>query len=330
MLEDACRFLKAHQGVATELKTFRHDLRKMWTHRADDLLQARNVATDEGRMVEAADEYTRKNEAHILKANFSRAEESMRVLEEFSKMESASQAKHCEKMRYRLYQLEKIMSASNQPYPQNSLYVLITKSLCAGDPLEIIEQTCRGGADVIQLREKNMEDGAFLEWIREAKKVTDRYDIPLIVNDRIHLAILADVAGVHMGQGDLSTKDARKLLKPHQWLGRSTHCMDQASRAASEGVDYIGVGPLFLTQTKEHRHSVGVKYLGEVEENLNLPYVGIGAVNREHWDEIMAAKPSGLAICTAIIGHEDPEGETKFYKESLKKSWAVHKSGPRK
>jgi thiamine-phosphate pyrophosphorylase len=315
--------------MATELKSFRHALRQMWANKGQQLLQSRNVTTDEGQYVEAKDEYRRESEDHIIKANVSRAQEAMRVLEEFSKMESTSQAKDCEKMRYRLYELEKTLMSERPSYPKKALYILITKSLCLGAPLDILEQVCLGGADVVQLREKEMEDGEFLKWIREAKEVTDRHGIPLIVNDRIHLAILSDAAGVHMGQGDLSTKDARSLLKPSQWLGRSTHGMEEASQAEEEGADYIGVGPLFLTNTKRHRVSVGVKYLRDVEANLDIPYVGIGAVNREHWDEILAAKPRGLAICTAIIGHENPEDETRYYKTSLEASWGRHESGPR-
>jgi thiamine-phosphate pyrophosphorylase len=165
-----------------------------------------------------------------------------------------------------------------------------------------------------------MEDGAFLMWIREVKAITDTYDVPLIINDRIHLALLTGAQGVHMGQGDLPTAEAKRLLAPWQWLGRSTHGMHQAQPAVEEGLDYLGVGPLYLTQTKEHREAVGLGYMRQVEDELDIPYVGIGAVNRKNLPAILVEKPTGLAICTAIIGHDDPKGETAFYLEQMKQA----------
>jgi thiamine-phosphate pyrophosphorylase len=325
VIEDLCRFSLSLQVQATKLKGLRHDVKAVWGSLDSQLLESRDVMGDEGRVVQANGEYRRESIRDILRANFCRAQESMRSLEEISKLILPSQAEVLEKMRYELYDLEQDIRKnmeSQYSYPKQHLYVLVTKKLCKLDPVEVLEAACRGGADVIQLREKQMEDGEFLDWIRQAKAICDRYKVPLIVNDRIHLAVLSDAAGVHMGQGDLKTSDARALLKEGQWLGRSTHGMDQASTAASEGVDYIGVGPLYLTQTKEHRHAVGLQYLKDVDEKLDIPYVGIGAVNREHWDEILTCKPSGLAICTAIIGHEDPEEETRFYKKGLESIWS--------
>lgn len=326
VIEDLCRFMLRDQRSATQLKEHRHALRSMWGELQEELIAARDVGTDRGFEATAEGEYERANVYGIAKANFCRAEESMRVLEEFAKMTHATKSKRCERIRYQLYQLEKNILEQilkkHKTYPAQALYVLVTQKWCKKDPLEVVEAICRGGADVIQLREKDMEDGEFLDWVRKVKEVTDAHDVPLIVNDRVHLVLLSGAQGVHLGQGDLKTSDARQLMGEDRWIGRSTHGIDQAEQAQAEGVDYIGVGPLFLTQTKEHRCAVGVKYLEEVENKCQVPYVGIGAVNRENWDEIMVAKPKGLAICTAIIGHEDPEGETRFYKSALERVWA--------
>jgi thiamine-phosphate pyrophosphorylase len=328
VLEDACRFCGDRQVLATELKNMRHDLRSIWAESTALCLENRDLASDEGKTVEACGEYSRSNLAEIMTSNVKRVQEALRSLEEFSKCESPDKARQLEALRYRSYDLEQKLHFY-RPFPWPCLNVLITQSLCKLPPLEVLEQTCAAGASLVQLREKKMEDGEFLDWIFQAKEVADRYKTPLIVNDRIQLVQITGVAGVHLGQGDLPTKYARSLLKAGQWIGRSTHCIEQARQAQLEGADYIGVGPLYLTQTKEHRHAVGTPYLQQVKTELKVPYVGIGAVNREHLPEILAVNPEGLAICTAVIGHDEPGQETAFYRNVLAEITTSSKHGTR-
>lgn len=312
VLEDLYRFEWRRQDEATLLKNWRHELAGAFAHERRVL--SRNGLQDHGRQVETESEVSRENLAALAGANFSRVQQSLRVLEEASKVEGGSYGL-CEKVRYAVYDLEARCWA--KPFPERGLYVLVTRELCRRDPEDVLRISCEKGAAVIQLREKSMEDGAFLDWMHRAKEIADETGTPLIVNDRVHLLQLADFAGVHMGQGDLQTSDARKLMRPWQWLGRSTHAIDQALQAEAEGVDYIGVGPLYLTQTKEHRHAVGLSYLREVNEQVKVPYVGIGSVNREHIDEIMVEEPKGLAICTGIISADDPAKEMDFFMTKM-------------
>ena len=319
VLEDACRFIYGRQALATEFKTLRHELRNLWNGASEECITQRDVGADEGREVEGLREYARENVREIVISNSKRVQEALRSLEEFYKCESGETARQVEAIRYRCYHLEQTLLVARK-FPWPCINVLLTKSLCALPPLEVLEQVCASGADVLQLREKEMEDGAFLDWIFAAKEVADRFQVPIIVNDRLHLVQITNVAGVHLGQGDVPTAYARPLLQPGQWLGRSTHNIHQARQAQNEKVDYIGVGPLYLTQTKVHRSAVGLSYLMEVQSEMRIPYVGIGAVNREHLQEILSVKPRGLAICSAVIGHAQPGNETAFYKQALKNS----------
>ena len=304
--KEAVEFFKSKRH---ELATIFKDLK---------LEKSRDVASDSGTSIEGSVEYQRQDIRDVLQSNYKRCQQSLRALEEASKIDSADKAKALESMRYLIYEWE-AKSLCLKPFPNKCLYVLITKKLCKLDPGTVLKQVCDGGASVIQLREKEMEDGEFLRWIEKAQEIADPYDIPLIVNDRVHLVQLTGVQGVHMGQGDLDTKDARALLKPWQWLGRSTHELKQAQQAESEGVDYIGVGPLFPTQTKLHREAVGLKYMQEVNEKTNIPYVGIGSVNEETFPEILKYDPRGLAICTGVIASGSPKESTQVFLKQLVK-----------
>lgn len=317
VLEDIWRFKDDRQDLATEVKTLRHDLSAAFSHSKEALHLDRDLDSDQGKSVDVSGEYSRSSCLEVLQRNASRVKESLRVLEEISKtVFDPDLCKVIEGLRYRFYRLEE-SSQGWGPYPERSLYVLITQELCSLPPKEVLEACCAEGATVIQLREKEMEDGVMLDWILEAKEVSDRYRVPLIVNDRVHLVALSGVAGVHFGQGDLKTSDGRQLMKSWQWLGRSTHAIEEAKMAESEGADYIGVGPLFLTKTKEHREAVGVEYLSKVQRECQVPYVGIGSVNRETLPEILACEPTGLAICTGVISSRDPGGELRYYKEQM-------------
>lgn len=315
VLEDTFRFVMKNDEGASACKELRHKLGQMMEAGLSEALKGRDVAGDSGRAREGKGEYQR-DLMSLLKANFKRAEQCCRVLEEVSKLGDEKLARGFEAMRYEIYQLEQDVLA-RRVFPEKALYVLMTKSLCTKSPEDVLKMTLDGGADVIQLREKEMEDGEFLSWIESAMSVTDKYHVPLIVNDRIHLVQLSGAQGVHLGQGDLPTERARALLTPQQWIGRSTHVLNEAQDAESQGVDYIGVGPLFPTNTKIHRSAVGLDYVDQVNASTSVPYVAIGAVNRHSLEEVLEHHPRGVAICTGIISAEDPYAETCFFKGRL-------------
>jgi len=315
VVEDLLRFDSLKTGVSKKIKSLRHEITAQVEKMS--LIENRKAQNDAGRLVTEKAEYDRSNIIGIYRANFKRAQEACRVIEEVSKLNSISLAKYFESLRYKLYDIEQEVVKVTE-FPSQCLYALVTKSLCKKDPLDIVKMIRDGGADILQLREKEMEDGDFFEWSASVVKELKGSDTKLIINDRVHIAQLLDVQGVHLGQGDLPLKEVRKILKPWQWVGRSTSAIEVAQQAEEEGHDYIGVGPLFLTPTKKHRKAVGLEYIKEVNKSCGIPYVAIGAVNRNSVDEILKFKPRGIAICTGIIASEDPLAETKYFKQKIK------------
>lgn len=317
VVEEAFRFAADHAGASARLKAQRHRLQGI-EERLDRrvLLAARRADEDVGRHIEEATEGIRRDLGDVLQANLKRAQEACRVLEEYGKLAAGDFAAAMKEMRFELYEIEqRALLARRFPHP--CLYVLLTRALCRRDPRDVARLCADGGAHALQLREKDMEDGRFLDWIREVRNFLTGSGVLLIVNDRAHLARLAEADGAHLGQGDLRTPEARAVLGFGRFLGRSTHGLEQARVALGEGVDYIGVGPLFPTKTKEHAAAVGLDYLKQVQQQIPLPYVAIGSVNRASLDQVLACQPSGIAICSAIISADDPQTETRFYRERL-------------
>ncbi len=314
-IEDQLRFSNASPAVFAKLKNFRHDLQDILPP-ADDLLANRHVEADAGTEISTEHELCRMSVQQILYANFKRVQESLRSLEEQMKLIDSKKSKQLEALRYQSYVMEQDICLPVQ-FPQPCLYVILTQSLCTLSPRDVLKQICDAGVDIIQIREKNMEDGEFLEWTQQVLEISEGSPTKIVINDRIHIAMLCDVHGVHLGQGDLPTVAARKLLGKSKWIGRSTHDLHEALRAQGEGIDYIGVGPIYPTKTKEHRQAVGLAYLQQVQEQIELPYVAIGSVNRTTLSSITTHKPNGIAICTGIISDSQPYHEAVFYKSWL-------------
>lgn len=317
VLEDILRYGCDEKQACAKIKSIRHQLRLISErHGLVRLLDSRGSDRDVGKALKEKGEMGREDIYQVWMANMKRAQEAARVLEEFFKIDAQSQSAIIKSMRYQLYELEK-KYFQKRVFGDRVLYVLITQSLCRKNPMDVVKACMDAGADWIQLREKEMEDAEFLKWIEKVQRVMKDRAHRLIINDRISLARLSHAGGVHLGQGDLSTRQARELLYFDQLLGRSTHNISQARRAAGEKVDYIGVGPIFPTLTKQHRRAVGMKYLEAVKKINNLAYVGIGSINRATIEQVLEHRPTGVAICTGIISARDPAKECRFFRRKL-------------
>ena len=188
------------------------------------------------------------------------------------------------------------------------LYVIIDPTACGGrDPADVAARAIRGGADVIQLRDKHATGRSLLEAARRLLDITRPAHIPLIINDRADIAHAAQADGVHLGQADLPLKAAREILGPERIIGRSTHSLEQAIAAEQDGADYIGVGPIFSTPTKPDYQSVGIDLIREVASRIRIPYVCIGGINTGNAPQLRAAGARCLAVVRAVCGAEDPQ-----------------------
>lgn len=187
-----------------------------------------------------------------------------------------------------------------------TLYLCTDRELMTAPTLEkAIEDAIKGGCTVIQLREKYCTSREFYNLALSVKKITDYYEVPLIINDRIDIAIAADASGVHLGQKDLPSDVARKLLGEEKIIGVSANNLQMAVKAESDGADYIGVGALFTTNTKNDTKPVSVKQLKEICSAVKIPVVAIGGINHSNIHLLKDTGINGVAVISAVIGSED-------------------------
>lgn len=207
----------------------------------------------------------------------------------------------------------------NQDY---TLYLVTDQKAMSTETLdEAVEQAIRGGCTMVQLRESYRSDKELCQISSEIKKITDTYEVPLIINNRIDIALATDAAGVHVGQGDLSPKKARELLGKDKILGVSVTCLEEAQKAVEAGADYLGVGAMFATNTKQDAKLVSMEELEKIRKEVSIPIVVIGGINKENAGTFNKMGVDGLAVVSAIIGQPDirqaaKELKSAFYMEN--------------
>jgi len=174
--------------------------------------------------------------------------------------------------------------------------------------LEVVEEMIRGGVTTIQYREKKHQKGVGEMYVecQQIRELTRKHGITFIINDHVDLALLVDADGVHVGQEDLPVEAVRRLIGDDKIIGLSTHSPEQMARAVEIGADYIGVGPIFATQTKENVcDAVGLQYLDYVTENCTIPFVAIGGIKEHNISEIVSRGAKSICLVTEIVGSED-------------------------
>ena len=199
------------------------------------------------------------------------------------------------------------------------LYVLVTSDLCEAGPIETAERAIEGGADVIQMREKGLSDRELLALAGEYRRLCTSTGTLFVVNDRPDVARLCNADGVHLGQDDLPAAAAREVLLPHQFIGVSTHCMEQARAAARDGADYLGVGPVYPTETKGYTKGVGTEYVAAVAGELALPFVALGGITPARAVEVARAGAPAVAVCSAVIAAQDIAAAARAIRTAVEK-----------
>lgn len=200
--------------------------------------------------------------------------------------------------------------------------ILVTdRELCLGRPLEkIVEAAVRGGVTCVQLREKNLPSRAFLETARSMKAILSDWSVPLIINDRVDIALAAGADGVHLGQGDMPVSNARRILGADAVIGLSVETMDQASEAETGDVDYLGVSPVFATPTKTDTHMPwGLGGLRRLRKATNHILVAIGGINSDNAAQVLEVGADGLAVVSAICSAADPESASRSMRDAVER-----------
>ena len=196
-----------------------------------------------------------------------------------------------------------------------SLYLVTDNSDDVEKFLNTIEEGIKGGVSVVQIREKTAETLDFYNLALKVKEITAKYNVPLIINDRVDVALAIDADGVHVGQSDMPCDVTRKLIGNDKILGVSAATIEEAKKAEKDGADYIGTGAVFPTATKDDAPSITKQDLKDVVESINIPVVAIGGITLENAHELTDTGIAGLSVVSAIMSSENPK---KSSEELLK------------
>lgn len=184
--------------------------------------------------------------------------------------------------------------------------------------IEYSTELLLGGAKILQYREKNKRKGEILKEALELKKLTTKFNALFIINDYIDIALLVDADGVHLGQKDLPLKEARKLLGENKIIGISANTFEEAKEAELNGADYIGVGPIFSTQTKKDADlPTGTKLLTKIKENLSIPFTAIGGIKLSNLDEVLKTGTTSICLVSELLSAPNTFEITKKINDKI-------------
>jgi thiamine-phosphate pyrophosphorylase len=257
----------------------------------------------------------------IVAANARRVTESLRVLEELAKLpDSKLDPNGFKRARFAIYTIERELMGRVLRREKRiaGLYVIIDPELLGEkDEVATCQQAIRGGARVIQLRDKKRDKAEVLTSARRLKETCGRSNVPLIVNDYLDITIAADADGVHLGKCDLPVAEARRLLPIDKLIGRSTKTVAQAKQAENDGADYIAVGSIYPTTSKEKFTVVGLERLRQIREAVALPIVAIGGINADNVGDVVAAGADAVAVISAVLEANDVENAARSLAQRM-------------
>jgi thiamine-phosphate pyrophosphorylase len=302
VIEEWCRFGLNDIELAGLCKQLRQELGS-WHQ--EDFRLARDTPADVGTEITHAQEETRSNITAVLQANLSRVQEALRVLEEYGKLSNPAMGTACKHMRYQVYALESqlLLHARRQRLQDIYLYLVTSPT---DKLIETVEAALQGGVRLVQYRDKEPDDTIRLTRARSLRSLCRRYQALFIVNDRVDLALATDADGVHLGQQDLPVETARQLLGPHRLIGRSTTNSTELKRAIEEGVDYIGVGPVYATPTKPDKAAAGLDYVRYAAAHSTLLWFAIGGIDDQNLPQVLHAGAQRVAMVRAIMQAAEP------------------------
>ena len=188
-----------------------------------------------------------------------------------------------------------------------SLYLVTDKSDDVEKFLKTIEEAIKGGVSVVKIREKTADTLDFYNLALKVKEITTKYNIPLIINDRVDVALAIDAEGVHVGQSDMPCDVTRALVGHDKIVGVSAATIEEAKKAEKDGADYIGTGAVFPTATKDDAPKITKKDLKEIVDSINIPVVAIGGITIENASELIDTGINGLSVVSAIMSSDDPK-----------------------
>jgi len=183
--------------------------------------------------------------------------------------------------------------------------------------LEKVETACRSGVTIVQLREKNLTTNQYYQLAKQVKEITDAYQVPLIIDDRLDVCLAVDAAGLHIGDDELPVSVARQVLGPEKILGVTAKTVKRALEAEEGGADYLGTGAIFPTTTKENAPITLISTLKTICQRVAIPVVAIGGLTSENIDQLIGTGIAGVAVVRDLMQAEDIEAKTQVFLTKL-------------
>jgi thiamine-phosphate pyrophosphorylase len=320
VIEDFARFVRNDDELVERLKRVRHAVATALSPLLAEAVLHRDVSGDVGTTISTQAESERADLHAVVAANARRVPEALRAIEECSKTIDPAIGQAIERVRYDYYAIEQRLLATLRPadrFAAVRLYVLVTESACKRSWLVAAEQAILGGADCLQLREKSLDGG---ELLRRATLLVDlcrAHRTLCIVNDRADVARLSRADGVHVGQTDLPCSAARTIVGVDAIVGVSTHEVAQARRAELDGADYIGVGPVYRSETKPREFVAGLDYARDAARAVKIPTVAIAGITPDNAREVLSTGVRSVAVTACVMGADDVRGATRRLKDLL-------------
>jgi thiamine-phosphate pyrophosphorylase len=308
VIEEWCRFGMENAALTEECKRSRQELAAWHT---EELRAARDTLNDPGTGLSHQGEETRSDLDALLRANLSRVQEALRVLEEYGKIYRPAMAIAVKQIRYRVYVLESQLFTQDrlQKLRQARLYLVTMPS---DNLLATVEAALEGGLTLVQYRDKEREDRDRLEMAAALCNLCHKYDALFLVNDRPDIALAVGADGVHVGQHDLPVKAVRSILGRGYIIGQSTTNPEELQLALDADADYIGVGPVYATPTKPGKAAAGLEYVGYVAKQVSIPWFAIGGIDGENLPEVIRAGASRVAVVRSLIQADRPKSVAQY------------------
>ncbi|RAP34351.1 thiamine phosphate synthase [Candidatus Marinamargulisbacteria bacterium SCGC AG-439-L15] len=282
VIEDYCRFISHQKEITEKLASLRKKINM--TETESDKIRHLNARNTENDMRAKEAPPSRPDKISILKANFKRVEEALRVLEEYTENPNYNEA------RYDVYELEKeVLLTVIKPCIKPGIYLI-------SHDVDILKKGLEWGVSLIQLRDKEADKPSLYEKAKALIIESKKKEIPLIINDFLDIALSVDADGVHTGQDDIPISEQRNILGAHKLIGRTTHSLDQGLLAEKDGADYVSVGPIWETPSKPNRDGIGFDYLEKAKKEISIPYVAIGGINHNTIDQIYPHTPPLIGL----------------------------------
>lgn len=324
VVEDVLRFMLDDRTLSSEAKQLRHDLSAAVASAGRErAVLARDVAGDVGTDLVAARSLGRRTASDLLAANAARGGQAIRSLGEIAAMVAPAQAAAFDPLRYRLYAIERNAALAIRSCGRLEgvgMCVLVDGRETEAAFGRLVTSLLEAGVRMIQLRDKALPTPELLSRARQAVAIARPFRAIVIVNDRVDVALAAAADGAHVGETDLPTRDARRLLGPDRLLGRTAHSMEELRAAVADGADYLGVGPCFESPTKAFGSFADRAFLAEAAKATSLPVFAIGGITVDRLAELASLGFRRVAVASAVTSAADPAATAATFLDRLRQS----------